>query len=232
MARSISRALTPQPIRRALKRAWIEFELSYSVGQLKRSKRPTKRRLSQLIHAWNNQGFSGDISYLDAVASAAMATTGPILECGSGLTSLVITILICGKAIEVVSLEHMAEWRDNVARLLGQFSLPQVVVDAPLESYGEFDWYRLPSKPPRDISLVICDGPPGDTRGGRYGLFPVCRNLLAPNCVILLDDAERAGEKEALDRWRKEFNVSYSLHESAAGSYARVTLPEDRKAGM
>jgi hypothetical protein len=222
----VIRDLVPRAARRTIKRAWRELELSLCVAGLRRSQRPTDRLLLHLNHAWNNQGFSGDVSYLHAVASAAMASTGPILECGSGLTSLVVALLVGSKGIEVLSLEHMPEWRDTVARVFRRFSLPQTAIDAPLESYGEFDWYRLPSELPRDISLVICDGPPGDTRGGRYGLLPVCRHLLAPNCVILLDDADRVQEKRLLDRWREDFSVSYTLHESAAGAYASVTLPE------
>ena len=63
----------------------------------------------------------------------------------------------------------------------------------------------------RRISLVICDGPPSSTRGGRFGLVPVLRENLAPGFRILLDDARRPGEREVLRRWASEFDLEYDV---------------------
>jgi hypothetical protein len=79
------------------------------------------------------------------------------------------------------------------------------VLDSPLGQYGEFDWYcpNMETLPDR-FSVVTCDGPPGDTLGGRYGLVPVMHHHLRSGSVILLDDAEREHEQEVAKRWEAE----------------------------
>jgi hypothetical protein len=45
---------------------------------------------------------------------------------------------------------------------------------------------------------------------------------LAPDVTILLDDAERPGEREVLDRWRDEAGLQASIHDTPTGSFAIV----------
>ncbi|MHC4846180.1 MAG: hypothetical protein ACYTCU_08465, partial [Planctomycetota bacterium] len=68
------------------------------------------------------------------------------------------------------------------------------------------------------------DGPPGDTRGGRYGLFPLMGGRLAPGCVLLLDDAEREGEQDVARRWETAWGASLEVL-GTAKPYFRLTLP-------
>ena len=75
----------------------------------------------------------------------------------------------------------------------------------PLVGYGEFVWYDPPlAQMPDEFSLVICDGPPGTTKGGRYGLLPVLGDRLRAGATILLDDAGRPAEAELIRRWENE----------------------------
>ena len=71
--------------------------------------------------------------------------------------------------------------------------------------------------------LAACDGPPGKTLGGRYGLLPVLGDRLPAGSVILLDDATRSGEAEVLRRWTTEARMEVSMRESAGGSFAVIT---------
>jgi hypothetical protein len=108
--------------------------------------------------------------------------------------------------IKLWTLEHMPEWAERVCLQLNRFGIDSVqVCHAPLTSYGEYDWY---APPPEVLSgrfdLVVCDGPPSHTRGGRYGLVPVMKPCLMHGCVILLDDAERESEQAIALRWSKE----------------------------
>jgi hypothetical protein len=61
---------------------------------------------------------------------------------------------------------------------------------------------------PDSFPLVVCDGPPGSTKGGRYGLVPIMREWLKPGCVILLDDAGREQERAIARRWEAELGAS------------------------
>lgn len=88
---------------------------------------------------------------------------------------------------------------------------------APPRSYGEFDWYDITRIDlPISIAAVVCDGPPSMTRGGRYGLLPVLRSRLG-GAVILLDDADRPGEADVLDRWQTEFGCGVEMERDGIG---------------
>jgi hypothetical protein len=50
-------------------------------------------RLAGMRSAWGNDGWSADLEYLRAVADRMRGVTGPVLECGSGLTTIVMGVL-------------------------------------------------------------------------------------------------------------------------------------------
>ena len=95
--------------------------------------------------------------------------------------------------------------------------------DAPLQNYGEFDWYTVPESLPSGITLVVCDGPPSATLGGRYGLLPTLGAHFAPNCQVLMDDAIRSSEIDIISRWERESGAISEYHETRKG-YACVTV--------
>jgi hypothetical protein len=93
----------------------------------------------------------------------------------------------------------------------------------PLKDYGEFDWYEvsdegIPAQP--FIDLIICDGPPAQTRGGRVGLPYVLGSRFADGCIIAADDAHRPGEREMISRWKSDFG----LREDAGRSDAHFQI--------
>ncbi|HXG02512.1 MAG TPA: hypothetical protein VNO23_03730 [Candidatus Binatia bacterium] len=183
--------------------------------------------LRHLLRAWGNYGFAPPREYVEVVAEHARRTRGPVLECGSGLTTLVLAALAGRRGVPVLSLEHLEEWRRGVAAALASLNAPASrVLLAPLRDYGSFAWYAVPPELPRDFRLVVCDGPPGDTKGGRYGLLPVLQDSLAPGAVILLDDADRPDEAAVLDRWRREAGWQVRRR----GRYAVITVPGARTA--
>ena len=108
---------------------------------------------------------------------------------------------------------HEAPWFNRVSEALRRHRLSRVqMILAPLHDYGEFDRYDiLPDQLPPAIALVSCDGPPGSTRGGRVGLFPVLGNRLGA-ATVLLDDADRPGEQAALAAWKEDWGGTWGLH--------------------
>ena len=174
---------------------------------------PGSRLLSELVDAWANEGWSARGEYLGACVAEALACRGPILECGSGLTTLLLGLVARRRGLFVWTLEHSAEWGARVARELAAIGdLPVELNVKALRQEREFDWYDppLPSMPPL-FSLVVCDGPPHSTRGGRYGLAPTMQDRLPPGCVILLDDAARGPEQEIAARWAMELRAEYEV---------------------
>ncbi len=124
-------------------------------------------------------------------------------------------------------LEHDADWYvlNGIDAVL-QGQVPTGVVQAPLASYGEFDWYNISGISMADsYALVVCDGPPGSTRGGRYGALPVLGRRL-DNAVLLMDDADR--DSSILERWRRDFGASFEMTPGTENykAVAMVRLPD------
>jgi hypothetical protein len=120
-------------------------------------------------------------------------------------------LISIGAGTSIVSLEHSADWVASMTQMLERHAPGHNVrlLHAPLADYGDFTWYAVP----RDeidgdrFSCVVCDGPPNDTPGGRYGLLPVMREYLLPQCTILLDDIEREQEQMVVRAWEDEFGI-------------------------
>jgi hypothetical protein len=177
------------------------------------------------IFGWGNERWSAEARYLREVVRSAERTTGSILECGSGLTTLMIGAIASRRGIQLHALEHTAEWHARVTDAVRRFELTNVTVHlAPLRDFGAFDWYdaRL-EELPSDFSLVVCDGPPGVTRGGRSGMLPMMRGKLAKTVSILIDDTNRPAEGKLARQWIGELGARQGLHAGGRG-FARIDV--------
>ena len=172
---------------------------------------PENPIILDLIYGWGNTYWSGLGEYLTGCIGHALTSRGPILECGSGLSTLLVGAVAKQRGYTHWVLEHMPEWAMEVQRYLEKYYIDSVVLcSKPLKDYGDYCWYEPPLQSmPDSFSLVICDGPPGSsTKGGRYGLVPVMRERLKPGCIILLDDAAREQESAIARRWETELGAS------------------------
>ena len=187
------------------------------------------RFLRRLRWAWANPN-SAAVEYLVAVAEASAATRGTVLECGSGLSTIVVGAISQRTGNQVVSLENSSWWARHVRWCLGLARAEKVDYRVrPLRSFGTFDWYDL-GTPVANVTLVICDGPIATSQGGRFGLLPVCGEYLAPNARILLDDFERPSEKSVVQRWSDEFG--WSVERESVSTRGRTPPSPGRSAGQ
>ncbi|MGL4555511.1 MAG: class I SAM-dependent methyltransferase, partial [Gemmataceae bacterium] len=179
-----------------------------------------------LVYGWGNEGFSAEGELIGSLSEEVGATAGTVLECGSGLTTVVLGVATRGTGRRVIALEHHPEWAERVRGELARHRLDHVrVMDAGLTPLGDYDWYAATKDEiPRDVGLIVCDGPPDTTRGGRFGLLPEMRGWLAGGCVILLDDAQRAGEQDILRRWAAELGVEAKI-EGVVKPFGRLVVP-------
>lgn len=212
--RSVKR-LVPLRVKKSIRRRQHEWQvsraLSRGVSSLRERPWGSETIWRDLVVGWDSENWSAGPEYLDAVAAAALAEQAPILECGSGLTTLVLATISEHTGSPVLTLEHDERCFDLVRSRLRRFRLEADVRLAPLRSYGEFDWYDVDPAELDAFSLVVCDGPPGSTRGGRLGLLPVLRERLLPGCAILLDDAARPAEQEILRRWSDDVSLRFTV---------------------
>lgn len=151
-----------------------------------------------------------------------------IIEFGSGLSTIYLAELIRKSLLEVkiTSVESDAYWLDKVKKHADEHDLSQyinfiyapVYPDVRLGGYNK--WYdlgileKIISSTIR-FDLVIIDGPIAyypDIELSRYGAVPFVISRISDTCTIVLDDCNRKGEKEVMELWKKEFGLSFSVH--------------------
>ena len=186
---------------------------------------PGRADVAFLALAWGNPGYAAGPSYLRHLGERASAVNGAVLECGSGATTLLVAALTARTGTEFVVLEHNAAWHELLQRTLDDLGFDHVrLLHAPLKDYGGYLWYEVQAAlVPEDIGLVVCDGPPGSTPGGRFGLMPVIGPRLGRRCVILLDDTHRRAERRVIDVWRR-YRCLRTSRVGRFGRYAELVL--------
>lgn len=182
------------------------------------------RLLQDLIYGWGSDWSALD-EYLTECLRHALVCEGPILECGSGLTTILVGAIAKERKLTMWSLEHLPEWGERVTKYTRKFGIDSVNISVrDLRDYPEFAWYDPPlDAMPATFSLVICDGPPGGTRGARYGLAAVMKDRLHSQCVILLDDAAWEAQQKTAARWSAELSGTYTTVGSKK-PYIRMVL--------
>lgn len=141
----------------------------------------------EIFLRWNNH-YSAGPGLAMAAYNAARETRGPILEVGSGLTTIVMGMAAAMSGAEIYTLEHDLGWFLKIEAMIKRYGLTSVRLHyAPLERRGRLTWYSIPKELPERFSLVLCDGPP--RRYGRYGLFELLGERIV-SADWLVDDAD------------------------------------------
>src|SRR4026207_813581 len=107
--------LAPKWLKRPVKKMLLQRQLQSArqeISKLPVGQIPSRNQLSDLIAGWSNEGYAANLEYLESVAQNCVDTQGPILECGSGATTILLGVLCGRRNIEVWSLEHFDEWRE------------------------------------------------------------------------------------------------------------------------
>ena len=136
-----------------------------------------------------------------------------VVECGGGVSTL-----ISGYALEqngsgkVLAMEHDAHYAAATEREIQRHGLQQraSVLHAPLTE-AEVGKYRIPWYSLKDfpealrIDLLVVDGPPSTLHElARYPAFPLLREHLSKQALILVDDCIRPAERRMVEMWAKE----------------------------
>jgi hypothetical protein len=152
-----------------------------------------------------------------------------IVECGGGISTFYMARLIKHRDMpaRLLTVEHDQQWAALLAEELRIEQLADVasVVHAPLvrvpfgwhNAGGEAMWYDpAVLDPVMDrllIDLLVVDGPPAYSRAlrhARYPAVPYFRRFLAQDYTVILDDINRVGEQEIVERWEKELGIRFS----------------------
>lgn len=137
-----------------------------------------------------------------------------IVECGSGLSTLVGGYMVKNKIIKhFISIEHEEQFYEATLDVLKKHTLEKyvTVLYAPLKRISingeEWFWYNTDrfETTINQIDILLVDGPPGQIqKHSRYPAIPLLKKLFHKNTVVVLDDSDRPDEKEIINRWLLE----------------------------
>lgn len=186
---------------------------------------PSSPLVAALHEGWGNTGWSARPELVAACVREALTVCGGVVECGSGLTTLVLATVLARRRRALHTLEHEPAWAGRVQAALDRAWLRNVTLHvAPLVRRPDHHWYAphehlLPSS----VDLVVCDGPPGTTPGGRSGLLPELGARLRPGTIVLLDDVHRPDEAALATEWAASTG-GRCAHLGTASPFARIEL--------
>lgn len=151
-----------------------------------------------------------------------------IVECGSGMSTVLLAEYAQATGASVVSLEHDDAYAAKTRSELEQRGLERYV-DLRVRSLTELDtpvgrlpWYG--SGLPSGIDFALVDGPPGKIgrHAALFALMPLMRRDGA--WEVWLDDAAREGELNCMALWRTQWTFRDELIPTPKG-LARITPP-------
>ncbi|QIL38195.1 class I SAM-dependent methyltransferase [Pedobacter sp. HDW13] len=153
-----------------------------------------------------------------------------ILEFGCGLSTLYMGLVAKKFKLDVsiTSIESDTFWLDKLNRKLEIHDLKDIIklVYAPLipdveRGYGNMWYQKLAIDSALDqnsrFDLFVIDGPPAfksEIAYSRYSALPFILNRMDKDFTIVLDDANRAGEKQIINWWNERFQISFKTYDS------------------
>jgi len=145
----------------------------------------TPNDIIDLWYEWGDNAWTAGHELVKTMIDIARQAEGPIIEIGSGLTTLV----MAAAGAEVHSLEHNPVWLRKLTETAERLGLPINVHFAPLKDYPQGRWYDDSGLPWKAADIVFCDGPPRQEGNRAVLLTKMAENNCQPRCMIQ-DDIE------------------------------------------
>lgn len=163
-----------------------------------------------------------------------------IVELGSGSSTILLAKVLQSLRIEGVRhvvIDHDARFLE-ITRANAQLNSVEGRIDFNLCPLGPVPsqskpWYQGVEDLCRavaPIDLLLVDGPPAFTpqdAGSRAAALPTCHQFLSRQALVIVDDADRSGEREMVRRWLSSFP---DLERAGSGSQVGVDVLR-RRAG-
>jgi Methyltransferase domain len=160
------------------------------------------------------RGWAASPDFLLEIALHILkATPHIVVECGSGVSSVVIgrCLQLNGRG-RLYSMEHDAEFAKSTRKEIEMHGLAAyaTVLDCPLQPQ-ELNgtkrlWYSTDSFPNSGIDMLVVDGPPDHIEKlARYPTGALLFPRLTSGAVVFVDDLNRTDERKTFEIWSKEF---------------------------
>jgi predicted O-methyltransferase YrrM len=160
-----------------------------------------------------------------------------VVELGSGTSSVWLGYALEQYGGKLISLDHDADYARKTRAMLAAHGLNAVVEvrEAPLRELTAtgktYQWYDTEALDDlTGVDLLLVDGPPAATGpDARYPALSVLEKRLASTATVVLDDANRQDERDAVLRWTQEVpgltEEQRLLGRHAVLSYSRTGAP-------
>jgi predicted O-methyltransferase YrrM len=201
--------------------------------------RSTYSQIESLLSVRSELGIDGDLPTTRGWAASPdflrelvriIRTRKPkqVVEAGSGVSTIVTALALQKNGSgNTIALENGSEFADETQSYLERHQVENHanVIHAPLTRHvngdSEYTWYDTSAlKGCGSIDLLIVDGPPAlQDPTSRFPALPLLLDHLSPDAVILIDDGDRQGEKEVVEKWCAEYELEASYLSLEDGAY-------------
>ena len=163
------------------------------------------------IHHRADNPYAADPKMIEIAYQMAERANGPILEIGSGLTSIAMGMAVQRTGQVVHTLEHDVLWWRNIRNYLKLYALRGVhLYYAPMQEYRpDLVWYEIPPELPEKPALVVIDGPP--RAYGRNGVFELLLERIK-DADWIVDDMDDAGQLALLKKYADPLGKKIEIH--------------------
>lgn len=181
----------------------------------------TPENIAGICEHWGNIPWAAGAGMVSAYAQAAKDCGGDILECGSGLTSLVAAAM--NSKNTVYALEHDEIWAARMRKAARELDLTNLrIIDTSIVE----NWYALPEDFPKSFSLIMVDGPPR----GESDRFKIRESGIdVTGSTVFFDDIDQELMTECVDKFAKEFGGLFRIIEHPTKNFAICAFPEKEK---
>src|SRR5262249_23113396 len=132
--RRFLKLVLPSQVRSFLRAAHREFVFRRAMKRFLRDpeacKNPRNPVIMDLIYGWGNESWSALDEYLAGCIDYALTSRGPILECGSGLSTILVGAIATMRGQRHWTLEHESVWAARVEKNLHRYKLDAVALCA------------------------------------------------------------------------------------------------------
>lgn len=161
------------------------------------------------VFRYGGNNYAADSEILAVCVAIARKCRGPIIETGSGLSSVLMAA--AAPDVKIYSLEHLEAYAAQTIAWAEEAGVKNVGVHfAPLKDFWyDLDKFDLPNK----FAFGFCDGPPRKF-GSRMQFF----EKLAPRCTVILVDDVKDDHKFSIKvrEWCSKNGRSFELLGRAA----------------
>lgn len=183
-----------------------------------------ERVINEVCAAWGSPESYGVDGHVRALLAEVPKAHGHVLQCGAGLTTLLLAIALAHRGVHLWTLESNPQSADSVRSWLAQYQLHQAhVVTARAELGDGGVGYALDvGRIKGPLSLVVCEASAAHP-GNAAWILPRIADRLDCRAVVMVRDVRKREEVDSVAAWCRANDASFFLR-GKADRYVKVVL--------